>query len=287
MVVFATENDFEFFPVFDELGFEFWQWTPEKLGDNGLSSIDNVQDSGLFSSFSKKVFNASNCEIESRIIKDSFMSEGVRNLRALIKKVDTFSNDMQSGLFELYKTGKSLFDIVSPISIDMMKEIEDKLSSFREKWIYQKKYWSDTEIENEIENGLSFIEKSLESRHLPKSDSLDELIKSCGEKNIAIVVSNRYRFKKNLSDRALQLWRDKTVKVYSASEYIRQCENSSLFFERVIVTFFDNVNYINVKNTYCYKKITYLLYDFENQWRLRHIKLISNSVPTEKIQMNA
>ncbi len=287
MVVFATENDFESFPILDELGFEFWQWTPENLGSNGLSSIDNVQESGLFSSFSKKVFNATNCEIESRIIKDSFMKDGIGTLRYLIKKVDSFSNDMQSELFELYKAGKSLFDIVTPISLDMMKDFNDRLSLFKEKWIRQKKYWSDTEIENAIDKGINFIEKSIDSRRLPKADSLDELIKSCTEKNIAIVVSNRYRYKKNLSDRALQQWRDKAVKVYSASEYIRQCENSGLFFERVIVTFFDNVNYINVKNTYCYNKLTYLLYDFENQWRQGYIKLISNSIPKEKIQRNA
>lgn len=55
----------------------------------------------------------------------------------------------------------------------------------------------------------------------------------------------------------------------------------------MIITWFDKDEYIRIKQTYCYKKLAYLLYDFENKWRNKFVTRFDECLPHESVKASA
>ncbi len=288
MIVFASESDFDSFPILEEMGFEFWSWTNELLCENHLSDEELIQpDDSLFSTFSKKVFYSSHCHNCSQICKDLTLKSGIATIRRVLKSSEDMSASLRTKMFDLYSIGKFLMDIMIPINMQIRNDVFERVEKIIEEWNIEKGYYVNSPIALDIENGISFIRTTIDNVKLTKTTMLDELVKDSDDKIIAIVVPNRFRYKDELVARTIQSWRAKKVYVYSAVEFINNCQNMERIFDNVIVTFFDDADYIAIKKSYCYKKITYLLYDFENQWRKRHINRINECIPEDKIRKKA
>ncbi len=288
MIVFASESDFDSFPILEEMGFEFWSWTNEMLCENSLSDEDLIQPEGsMFSTFSKKVFYSSHCLNCSQVCKDPNLKNGIATIRRVLKSSEDMPSSLRTKMFELYSLGKMMMDIMIPINMLIRNDVLDKIERIVSEWNKEKEYYNNSPIAIDVESGISFIKNTIENVKLSKSTMLDELVNDSDDKIIAIVIPNRFRYKDELIARTLQSWRTKKVYIYSAAEYLNNCQNMERLFDNVIVTFFDDVDYIAIKKTYCYKKLTYLLYDFENQWRKRHLNRISNCIPEEKIRKKA
>ena len=288
MIVFASESDFDSFPILEEMGFEFWSWTNEMLCENSLSDEDLIQPEGsMFSTFSKKVFYSSHCLNCSQVCKDPILKNGIATIRRVLKSSEDMPSSLRTKMFELYSLGKMMMDIMIPINMLIRNDVLEKIERIVSEWNKEKEYYQNSSIAIDVESGISFIKNTIENVKLSKATMLDELVNDSDDKIIAIVVPNRFRYKDELIARTLQSWRTKKVSIYSAAEFLNNCQNMERLFDNVIVTFFDDVDYIAIKKTYCYKKITYLLYDFENQWRKRHLNRISNCIPEEKIRKKA
>ena len=97
--------------------------------------------------------------------------------------------------------------------------------------------------------------------------ALSEVIKSSVYKNTIVLVPNRYMFIDELQRYLSMIYSGERVLVMNASDFFRKQAVNTVETDHLIVTFFDQSEYLRIKKSYCYKKLTYLLYSFENAWR--------------------
>ena len=287
-IMFAPETEFESFPVLSEMGFEFWSWDPNMLVYGGLSGEGYVlPKSSLFGSMSKKVYNATRSSSELKTVKYTELRIVNSLVRQTIKR--TFDNNYSLNQItrRLNKLVKLFIDLSSPISDAIGKMISSQLDELSMIQSTLKSQYEGTDIWTDIQTAFGMLQNIFESGDTPKSRVLSELIKTSDYKKTIVIVPDRFPFVNELQEFLNHIYNGEELSVFNAGDFFRQQFTKHDETDHLIVTFFDQSEYIKIKKTYCYKKITYLLYSFENAWRRGFVNRYESCVPREKIKKQA
>lgn len=287
-IVFAPETEFESFPVLSEMGFEFWNWDPNMLIFGGLSGKDYISPkSSLFGSLSKKVFNAAGSTSELKTVKYSELRKANSLIRQTIKRSFDNSSSLNQITRRMNKLVKLFIDLAAPISDSIGKMISTQFDELKTIESTLKPQYEGTDMWEDIQTASEMLRGIFEIGDTPKSIALSELIKSSDYKSTIVLVPDRFAFVNELQDFLSRIYNGEKISVFNAGDFCRQQSAESTETDHLIVTFFDQSEYIKIKKTYCYKKITYLLYSFENAWRRGFVNKYESCVQREAIKKQA
>lgn len=287
-IMFVPETEYETFPVLTEMGFDIWRWDPCMLENGGFKSTEYIApENTIFYKLSKKVYNAATADISLQICKHTQLKQTCNAIRYLLHEVMSSDSPLNHVVLPMNKLAKMLMDLATPNGHQIDTEFYSKYSIIYDMWQAEKTYYEGSEIANRIDLVLQSIYDIFNNGEMPKSKALLKIINTGSAKNIAVVLPNRYAQKETVADYLLLNVQNKTVTVLNTSEFYNKCKAEDCTFEQIIVTFFDQAEYIKIKKTYCYNNLTYLLYDFENSWRQGFVKNVESCIQSDTLEKKA
>ena len=288
VVMFVPETEYESFPVLAEMGFEFWNWDPNILNFGGLSSKQFVaSDNSMFGKLSKKVFNAATSEVELKTIRYEGLKKVNGLVRQLVKQTFDSGNPMNQITRRINKIDKECIDLASPVSDSIYLSVLAQFKEIHTILLTLKAHYEGTEIWKDTQASIELLQGIIERRDTPKSIALSDIIKTSVYKNTIVLVPNRYLFVDELQNYLNSIYSGERIQVLNASDFFRRQGSRTIETDHLIVTFFDQSEYIRIKKTYCYKKLTYLLYSFENAWRRGFVNKFETCIQREGVKNQA
>lgn len=288
-VVFVPEQAFEKFAAIKNLGFKVWHWKPATLKSEAFLKEDvSDRQERIFGSISKKINSAALAEYDFVKCFDNVLKTNLR----LIRDISFHTNDGDAGLKQLVRRLWGFQnEIVSTcyMDVDIVSYMRNEFSEIKEAWNRQKIYYEQQSFYESIEKLISFFEKWLSASEIAKQHKLSEYLLSLPEeyKTIFIVVPDRFIYGDKLQKWAADIFSDKQIRVMKLTDFFMVQEKSWQHMDLLIITSFDRNQYIRIKQTYCYGKLTYILYDFENKWRSGLVKKIDECMPYDEVKERA
>lgn len=285
VVLFVPEAEFEKYDILKDLGFVFWQWKPSTLKSRCFRTDDpEALKAGIYAKIAQKINKAAFATF--RIIRCP--SDGLSELKAGIRnlwKNDTEEAALRRVLIHLNRFHKHL----SSVCTESDNQEEERLLAEWDKvsleWHEISERYESNQIKDQIDAILDALAK-IATRALPnKAESLEKCIND-SEGTICVVLPDDYDDFDSVVAREVSKYHHKDCRFARYSEYI-DCCNHGMCFDTVIVPWFDSSKYIKLKQTYCYKQLVYILYDFENRWRSALIKRIDSSFPHDELMKTA
>lgn len=288
-IAFVPERAFEKFVIIKNLGFKMWHWKPATLkSEEFLMEHISDRQERIFGSISNKVSSAALAEYDFVLCTDSALKKNLR----LIKDISFKTNDCDTSLKQLVRqlwgfqnASVAMCYVDDEISASIFKEFAE----IRDIWDRQKVFYAQQSFYESIEQLLNSFEKWLSMHETHKYNKLSEYISSLPDcyATIAILIPDRYIHNEKLQKWATDAFPHKQIKVIKLTDFFILQDNRWQPVDMLIVPAFDKNEYIRIKQTYCYKKLTYVLYDFENRWRSGLVKKIDECMPYEEIKERA
>ena len=292
-VAFVSENDFENCPLLADFGFELWHWKPSTMKSEALlvpvEDIMQVGQRSLFGKFSEKVNKAALSEFKMETSASNELRRLVRMISLLSQQAYNSDNVLHQFVRRIWSFHNQLSWLICPIIGEVKQKIETEYLEISEIWEKQKCFYLGQSIEKTVNEVLQYFESFLSKEKPTKLLKLEDLLSgiNSSQKSVQILVPNKYQFfaetvayidsiKGNCNIRFKRL-----TEFYSVQE---KCFDSVDF---LIVTWFDKNEYINIKQSYCYENLIFVLYDYENKWRERYVKKFDECIPHDTIKQTA
>lgn len=288
-IVFVPEQAFEKFAAIKNLGFKVWHWKPATLKSEAFLKEDvSDRQERIFGSISKKINSAALAKYDFIKCFDSALKTNLRT----IKDISYHTHDGDAGLKQLVRR---LWGFQNEIvttcytDADTVSCMRNELIEIYEAWNRQKIYYSQQSFYAGIEMLLSSFEKWLSVSEIGKQNKLSEYLLSLPEEyeTISIIVPDRVMYGEKLQKWVADILPDKHIRVMKLTDFFLQQEKSWQYTDLLIITSFDRNRYIRIKQSYCYGKLTYILYDFENRWRSGLVKKIDECMPYDDVKERA
>lgn len=288
-VMFAPETEFETFPVLKEMGFEFWNWNPYMLQLSGLKfgKLTAPPSNSLFSNLEKKVFNAAMSEVSIKNVKYEDLKRANSIIRKAIAQTLAADNPLKQITLRMNKIVKLLIDLILPVTDSIEQSVNIQFKEIDELLLELKLHYDGTDIWKEIQMDLEMLHSISKSKETPKQKALQNLVMSSTCNNIIILVPDRFAFIAESQEYVNSIFSGEQILVMHASDFIQKQNFSTVEIDHLIVTFFDRVEYIPIKKTYCYKKLTFLLYTFENAWRNGFLNKFDDCIQKDALKQRA
>lgn len=283
--IFVPESEFEKYDVLRDLGFVFWQWKPATLKSSCFVTVDpSVLQRSIFSRLARKVNNATLATY--RIIRcpsDGLaeLKNGIRNL--LKEEIDDVA--LRRIYFQLNKFHKRLSAICTELDDYQIYQLHEEWDRINNDWLSIRERFESNPIKILIDAILESMQQISMREITNKAAALEKLLRSYKGKVVVVLPDDYYDLDK-IKETEPAKYMLYSCRFLSYSEYMR----FSTFDESVdvvIVPWFDSSKYIKIKQTYCYRNLVYILYDFENRWRSAFIKRLDSSFSHEDLLQTA
>lgn len=286
-IVFVSEAEFEAFPVLSELGFEFLHWDKELLNDCGFSSKNHLEEErSLFHKLAQKAYYAATRKSSRKTIKFDELKNAVYSIRSLLKATVESNDSLRQIAFSLNRYYKYILDLATPNQGDISEELLNHFFEIENMWYQISGSYAGTEMALRIQSIFDSLQFCLEVEDLPKAAALHNVLSENLNDTICIVVPNRYIYKEKLAEIVEKQYAS-DIAVFSLNEFYAFSKEFQPHYDMLIVTFFDAGEYLKIKNTFCYDKITHLLYDVENTWYSSYVNRYHTCLPVESIRKSA
>lgn len=288
-IAFVPEHAFEKFTLIKNLGFKMWHWKPATLKSE-VFLRDGVSDrqERIFGAISKKISSAALAEYDFVSCADNKLKSGLH----LIKDISLKTNDCDTTLKQLVRRLWGLQnEMVAAGYIDnyVATNIREEFEKIESSWAEQKTFYIQQSFYDAVECVLNLFREWLLIRETSKQIKLKEYLSSLPDEyeTATVLVSDRYMYVDKLQKWASEIVPKKQLCVSKLSDFYIMQDRSWHETDVLIVPTFDKNEYIRIKQTYCYKKLTYILYDFENRWRIGLVKKIDECMPYDEIKERA
>ncbi len=288
-VAFVPESAFERIGYLNSLGFKIWHWKPATLqSEIFLQDASNKRKSCIFGSLSDKVSHAAVARYSTVSCNSGFL----KNDYILIKKMADSAVDYDDKIRQIIRKLRAFINLIASICYidsELIDELRLKLQELREDWSSVSKYFVQHDIYTEIETVLKSFEDFVFNPNSGKCDGVCQFIESCSENcnSFLILVSNKcpniIQTQQFFAGRFPNLF----IKILSISDFYSRQEIERTNVDTLVVMAFDKKEYIRIKQSYCYDKLVYVLYDYENKWRSGLINQIDKFIPYESVKENA
>lgn len=288
-IAFVPEHAFEKFTIIKNLGFKMWHWKPATLKSE-VFLRENVSDrqERIFGAISRKISSAALAEYDFVSCTDNKLKTDL----CLIKDISFKTNDFDATLKQLVRRLWGFQnEMVAAGYIDnyIATAMSEELVKIENAWAGQKIFYTQQSFYDAIERLLNVFREWLLIRETHKQIKLKEYLLSLPDeyKTVTILVPDRYMYADKLQKWANEIVPQKQLCVSKLSDFYIMQDKSWHETDILIVSTFDKNEYIRIKQTYCYKKLTYIIYDFENRWRIGLVKKIDECMPYDEIKERA
>ena len=286
-IVFVSEAEFEAFPVLSELGFEFLHWDKELLNDCGFSSKNHLEEErSLFHKLAQKAYYAATRKSSRKTIKFDELKNAVYSIRSLLKTTVESNDNLRQIAFSLNRYYKCILDLATPNQGDISEELFNRFFEIENMWYQISGSYAGTEMALRIQSIFDSLQFCLGEEAFPKATALHNILSEHPNDTICIVVPNRYIYKEQLAENVKKQYAS-DITVFSLNEFYAFSKEFHPHYDMLIVTFFDASEYLKIKNTFCYDKITHLIYDVENTWYSSYVNRYYTCLPVESIKKSA
>lgn len=286
-IAFVSETEFETFPVLSELGFEFLHWDKELLNDCGFSSESLLEEErSIFHKLAKKTYLAAMRKSLRKAVKFDELKDVVHSTRSLLKSTMDSNDSLRQIAFSLNRFYKYILDLSTPNQGSVSIDLSNRFSEIQNMWNRMSNSYAGTETEQKIQRILDSLQYCLSVETLPKVTALHNTLSENQSGTICIIVPNRYIYKDQLTAYVKSQF-ESNITVFALNEFYAFFKKFQPHYDMLIVTFFDASEHLKIKNTFCYDKITYLLYDVENTWYSSYVNRFHTCLPADSIRKSA
>lgn len=284
-ISFLPERSFEAFPQLSDLGFEFWHWKPSTINSYDFDLSGLSREKSLFSDFSLRVKNASQAQYS--VIKLPY--DLLKQTKLLIKQLSQLlldaDRDFKQITYKMNYIHKLISSTVAPASKELINEQNRILDQISDIWNNNKKYYVGQPVEKCVESIIDALYSLLLEPTSPKENALSDFIGNAGENfdTSMVVIPDGYLGFESLVESINSIRGNGRVYVLKLSEFYEFTSSHSIYVDNLVITWFDKNEYIKIKQTYCYKKLTYILYDYENSWRSGYVRRFDSCLPHERL----
>lgn len=286
LIVFVPESKFELYPLLNGLGFDFWHWKPSTIK---IIPEQEVQvGNSVFGHLASKVNHAISSEFSSLAVRQPLLRQTLYTISRLSQITQNFDFPDRKLVRKLWTFQNKLSGLLCGLT-DSAGNLNVELSTLKNDWEARRELYQGQEIESlfnlVFNNFIEFIavDKPLKLSRLEDYLSQPQNI-NC---NVTVLVPNDYAFFAETYTALRNIDFGGTIRLLRLKSFYdgvgKNCEESDL----LIITWFDKDEYIRIKQTYCYKKLAYLLYDFENKWRNKFVTRFDECLPHESVKASA
>lgn len=284
-ISFLREKQFDVFPQLSELGFEFWHWKPSTISQYDFSRLEEKDEKTLFSDFSYRVRNAAYAEYSVVKCSSSLLRQSKLLIRQISQLLVDADRELRQITYKMNNLHKKLSLTVSPVTKDMASEEDALFEQVLDIWQKYNAFYEGQPVKELINKAIDLLGELQTEKEKPKEKELNDYISNIGkmESTAILVVPNGYLGLNSLTERLHTIKEKCRLFILELSDFYDLVNKHNQFVDFLIVPWFDKNEYIRIKQTYCYKTLSFILYDFENSWRSGYIRRFDSCLPHEKL----
>lgn len=279
-IAFVPETEFENFPALSALGFELWHWKPSTMRNEVFIAEDaDIKKQPLFGGISNKAARAAFATFDTEVVK-------CNKLKSTLEKINNLGNLVKDGDASIRKITRQLLSfqfnlqaIIGSVSIENSKKFPDLLSDIKQEWETLCFLYEGQDVALIISSILKQFESIIEETSLPKADAFSNRLGIIpGASNVIILVTDRNDSASEIQNYYSGKFPSLKITTMKLSDFYTR---KDIRTDYLLVSWFNKQDYIKIKQTYCYDKLIFVLYDFENNWRKNFVKRFDECLPHE------
>ncbi len=286
LIVFVPESKFELYPPLNGLGFDFWHWKPSTI--KIIPEQEVLGGNSVFGHLTLKVNHAISSEFSSLAVKQPLLSQTLYTISRLSQNTVNFDFTDRKLVRKLWAFQNKLSGLLCGVT-DSAEKLNGELSALKNDWEDRQELYRGQEIESLFNLVFNNFTELIAGDKPLKLSCLEDFLSQpqSANCNVTVVVPNDYAFFAETYTALSNINVGGIIRLLKLKSFYdevdRNCEKSDL----LIITWFDKDEYIRIKQTYCYRKLVYLLYDFENKWRNRFVSRFDECLPHESVKASA
>lgn len=270
-IVFLSENDYERYKELERYNFTLFHWKPSTLTDASFTKNTERFSNTVFEGLVRKTKNASNASFNVLECNGKELDEVYRRLKKLTNSCEDFDNRFKDLLHKMWCIYKAMVSDCYSENLDLYENpLMVEITAAYEAWNSQMDFYHD-DIGNAVEEILAKSKDIVSSKQSKKMKCLcDALKKQVDESElIAVVVPDKCSYPESILCFLNKKYANGRCrfKVLRLKEFLFASRNLTVTYNYVNVLWFDRNDYINIKNTYSYLHLVYILFPFEEKWR--------------------
>lgn len=284
-IAFIPENKFDEAPVLLELGFKLWHWKTSTLGLIAHNSRLN-KNGNIFGVLTNKIIQAANASCNCSAIKITTLKKALVNVYRISQMLGDCSNDIKQLVRNIWALQNKLATIVCPFNDDIRLKLKKELISLQAQWEKYTKFYQGQPIDALIKDVFDLYIKFIDDKNY-KASKIHEFLSSIQEgKTVLLLVADNYSFFVETREYVEHFYPNLNVKLMRLSNFFMNID-AITYVEYLIVPWFDRDEYIHIKQTYCYKNLSYILYGFENRWKENFDSMFDAKLPHKLVVATA
>ena len=244
----------------------------------------------LFGKFSEKINRATLSDFRMETVNNGELRRLVRLISMLSQQIYLCTdNILRLFVRRVWSFQNKLTCLLCPIVGKVKEDLENELCDINKLWEEQKRFYSEQTIETMIEEIISIASLIISDEKSMKLLKLEKFLNdfSVEKKSLLILIPNKYQYFSETIAYINTLRGNNNIRLQTLADFYMRQDKSFEGVDYLIVTWFDKDEYINIKQTYCYENLLFILYDYENKWRERYVKKIDECIPHETIRKTA
>jgi hypothetical protein len=291
-VVFVPESSFEEYPLLADANFEMWHWKPSMMRSKAFSQENtSVKSQPLFGKLSAKINRAVDATFDIKKCNEESLKTTFRDIKRLSDCTQDWDSHMRKMLHKILILHSKFRWLLCPLQ-EVANRFNQELNEIKALWQERKIHYSGQDAARIIDSIIDSYDHNINIDNLSgKSKLVSDIVKSNDLLDITVLVSDEYEYLQVTESWLAEITqKNRIIQILKLSDFYAEQEKEFKHIDWLIITWFDWFNkkeYIKIKQTYCYKKLTFLLYDFENKWREGFISKIDKCLPHEVVRKNA
>lgn len=286
-VIFFNESSFRDFQYFSDCGFIFWHWKLSTLRNNSFKIPKASCNGNIYGELNSKINNALIAGFDVICGKNEILTT---NLQILKKISFEIKDDNKLEIKQLLRSCWGLQNtfVRAPLFNEITLEIiAESYRVAKEKWDQIEFLYKGLIVEQLFALLFKNFETLLDNKVDIKQELVTAFIENNRKKKIVILISGNNTDAECYKGYLFIKYPERELNVYSLNKFYEMPFEKKKDIDILLVTWFEYSEYIHIKQSMCYKKLVFILYDFENRWRKSLCSFIDTCLPHEDIKNSA
>ena len=273
IIIFVPEDQLQEFASLEQL-FSICYWSPSILRNFDLNSPLVQSDYSLFNNINRKITFASNSNLKL-IISNSYHTTACLNkIYSLSQHVNSYDSEQQVLVRKIWNFFNKYCSLACNVEDFLITDFNSSLNEIEQLWNKLSPKYQNQKFSVLLNETLSIFKLWIQ---IGKVSKFEALLKYLNEyvspfQSILLLIPDQYIYEgKTKSSISLSISKKINLVVQKVSYFLDEERNGSNHYDHVICISFNRNQYVNIRKTYCYSNLIYILYDFENRWRESYV----------------
>lgn len=286
-IVFFNESSFRDFQYFIDCGFTFWHWKLSTLRNNSFKIPKASCNGSIYGELNSKINNALIADFDVICGKNEILTANLQFLKKLSFEIKEDSK------LEIKQVLRSCWGLQNTfVRIPLFNEVNieiitDLYNSTKEKWEQIQYLYKGLFVEQLLRNIFKNFNTLLVNKVDIKHELISTYIENNNKKKIVLIISGNSIDAERYKGYFFIKYPERDIKVYTLNKFYELPFEKKRDIDVLLVSWFEYSEYIHIKQSMCYKKLIFVLYDFENRWRKNLCSFIDTCLPYEDIKNSA